>query len=368
MENSKLKTQNSKLIKVANQLKEYAKYLGFSQCKITDLDLSDYSDNFKDWLQQNYYGDMHWLADSMIMRTNPQQLLADSLRCISVSYDYWDGGSNAKAVLANSDLAYVSRYALGRDYHKLMRKKLAKLGKYIENLCEQSFNWRPFVDSAPVLEKPLAAKAGIGWVGKNTLILNTKGSYFFLGELFIGLPLPPDTKVMSNQCGSCRACLKVCPTDAFVNEYVLDSSKCISYLTIEHQGTIAKKYRKAIGNRVFGCDDCQLFCPWNRHTATTADTDFKPRHNLNNSEILELFMWSQQQFLNNTEGSAIRRVGYNRWLRNLAIALGNSVYNKNIENALMHRLLQFAGDTMLAEHFAWALAEQKGNEELRIKN
>jgi len=330
--------------------------LGFSDCRVCDLDLSQYRGDYLQWLADNHHGNMHWLETNKNLRLSPQQLVADSLRCLSLSYPYWQGGFDAWDNIEDSSRAYVSRYALGRDYHKKLRKKLAKLGNFIKQLTEDTLQFRPFVDSAPLLEKPLAAKAGIGWVGKNTLVLNKQGSYFFLGEILLNLPLPID-KPMTNECGKCKACLKVCPTDAFVNPYKLNANKCISYLTIEHHGTIDIQFRKAMGNRIFGCDDCQLICPWNRYAKHSEDPDFKPRHNLDNSSIIDLFLWSEQQFDHNTKGSPIRRVGYHRWLRNVSIALGNGPKDLRAISSLQYRLKQFENDAVLTEHFAWALEQ-----------
>ena len=352
-----LQLDRAKLQQLTLNIKQYAQQLGFADCRISDIDLALYTPRLRSWLQKNYHGDMQWIPDSESLRTNPKNLVSNIVRSVSVSYNYWHGNQGETQVLKDNSKAYIARYALGRDYHKLMRKKLARLGRYMEKTSQQKLQWRPFVDSAPILEKPLAEKAGLGWIGKNTLLLSQQGSYFFLGELLISLPLPVD-KQLANQCGKCKACLTTCPTEAFVAPYQLDARKCIAYLTIEHKGSIDTSLRKKIGNRVFGCDDCQLICPWNRYAKLGADDDFKPRHQLDNSQLLDLFLWTEQQFLDRTAGSAIRRVGYKRWLRNISVGLGNSHNDLRIIEALQQRLRQFKSDTMLVEHFQWALQQQ----------
>jgi epoxyqueuosine reductase len=252
--------------------------------------------------------------------------------------------------------AYISRYALGRDYHRLIRKRLAVLGERIATAAPGTVVYRPFVDSAPVLEKPLAEKAGLGWMGKNTLILNSSaGSWFFLGELYIGLPLPVDTPAQANQCGSCSACLAICPTKAFPAPYVLDARRCISYLTIEHQGAIAEELRPLMGNRVFGCDDCQAICPWNRYAQVTGEGDFQPRHGLQDSDLVTLFRWREAEFEEKTAGSPLRRIGFQRWRRNLAVGLGNSGNPALAVPALEAERHQ--SSPLVHEHITWALRQ-----------
>jgi len=256
--------------------------------------------------------------------------------------------------MENTGKAYVSRYARGRDYHKLIRKRLQKLATRIKEEAGP-FGYRAFVDSAPVLERALAEKSGMGWIGKNTMLINKKaGSWFFLGELFTDLPLPvdaPDT----DHCGTCSACLDVCPTKAFVAPNQLDATRCISYLTIELRSAIPLEFRKPIGNRIFGCDDCQLVCPWNKFSKNSDEKDFTPRHSLDDAQLVDLFAWSERDFLNRTEGSAIRRIGYDCWLRNIAIALGNAPTSKVVVAALNSRLNNVS--EMVNEHITWALQQ-----------
>jgi len=280
-----------------------------------------------------------------------------TLRVISLRMDYLPGDTHMSQRLAEPDKAYVSRYALGRDYHKLIRKRLQQLAERIQQVAGP-FGYRAFVDSAPVLEKAVAQQAGLGWIGKNTLLLNRKaGSWFFLGELFVDIDLPIDEPVTRDHCGSCHACLDVCPTHAFVGERVLDARRCISYLTIELKGSIPVELRAQIGNRVFGCDDCQIVCPWNRFARPTAQSDFLPRHNLDNAELAALFRWSEEEFLSRTEGSPLRRAGYERWLRNLAVGLGNAPSSIPVLEALRAR--RDHPSELVREHVAWALARHE---------
>jgi epoxyqueuosine reductase len=260
-------------------------------------------------------------------------------------------------ILKNDRKAYISRYATGRDYHKLIRKRLAQLAEKIDGFCREhqlDSSGRAFTDSAPVMERALAEKAGLGWIGKNCMLLNSgAGSWFFLGEIYTNLALPLDTSEQPNQCGECTACLKVCPTDAFVSAYQLDARRCISYLTIENKGAIPAEFREAMGNRVFGCDDCQIICPWNRYAKASGEPDFKPRHGLDDGELLTLFRWSEQEFLQKTEGSAIRRIGYERWQRNLAVALGNGSPSAELIAELEGALPR--ATPLVAEHIQWAI-------------
>jgi len=270
--------------------------------------------------------------------------------------DYALERENSFSPLREQDKAYISRYARGRDYHKLIRKRLQRLGDRIEDVVGE-FGYRAFVDSAPVLERALAEKSGLGWIGKNTMLINREaGSWFFLGELFTDLPLPID-KSTSDHCGSCTACLEVCPTNAFVNPNLLDANRCISYLTIELRDSIPEEFRQAMGNRVFGCDDCQLVCPWNKFTQISNEDDFKPRHNFDDIELSKLFAWSESEFLKNTAGSPIRRIGYECWQRNIAIALGNAETSCDIITALKKGLR--TESEMVKEHVEWALAQHQ---------
>lgn len=349
--------------KLATDIKHWGRELGFQQVGISDADLSEHEPEFNAWLKAGYHGSMDWMAIHGNKRTRPNELLPGTLRVISVRLDYLPGDTQQIRTLKNSSKAYVSRYALGRDYHKLIRKRLGLLAKRIENALPNALKpddtrqMRAFVDSAPVLERPLAEKAGLGWTGKHTLIINsTAGSWFFLGEVFTYLPLPVDESAQPNQCGDCTACLTICPTDAFPEPYTLDARRCISYLTIEHKGVIAEEFREPMGNRVFGCDDCQAICPWNKYATPTKETDFLPRHGLADSDLLNLFNWDETTFLKNTEGSAIRRIGYERWLRNLSIGLGNAPSSKTVIDALNNRLGKFG--EVVDEHIHWALAQQ----------
>tara|TARA_A100001391_G_scaffold199840_1_gene183504 strand:- start:1746 stop:2573 length:828 start_codon:yes stop_codon:yes gene_type:complete len=269
--------------------------------------------------------------------------------------DYLPTETEMAKRLANPDAAYISRYALGRDYHKLIRRRLQQLAERIEQLIGP-FGYRAFVDSAPVMERALATRSGLGWIGKNTMLINRKaGSYFFLGELYTDLPLPIDAPQQTEHCGKCTACLTACPTDAFVGPHLLDARRCISYLTIELKGAIPEALRKPMGNRVFGCDDCQLVCPWNRFAKATEEADFTPRHNLDQASLVELFRWDEATFLKRTEGSPVRRIGHERWLRNLAIGLGNATSSINVIEAL--KLRQTHPSALVREHVDWALAQ-----------
>jgi len=277
-------------------------------------------------------------------------------RVIVVSMNYLSAQTDMQAIEDGQETAYIARYALGRDYHKLLRKRLDKLAQRITQHVA-SHGYRAFCDSAPVLERALARKAGVGWVGKNTMIMNREqGSWFFLGELFTNIPLPIDQPI-KDHCGSCSACITVCPTQAIIKPYQLDARRCIAYLTIEHKGSIDPEFRPLIGNRVFGCDDCQIICPWNKFAKITNETDFKPRHQLNSSQLVDLFLWDEATFLKNTEGSAIRRTGYICWLRNIAIGLGNAAKHEKILAALNQR--RSHPSSLVREHVEWAIAQQQ---------
>ncbi|MCB1668116.1 MAG: tRNA epoxyqueuosine(34) reductase QueG [Porticoccaceae bacterium] len=344
---------------LARQIKQWGAELGFQQIAITDTDLKQTGERLNQWLSKGYQGDMRWMGEHGSKRYNPPELLPGTTRVITVRLDYLPNDDNLIAVLKNESSAYISRYALGRDYHKLIRKRLTTLAKEIEKAVPgEAVVQRPFVDSAPVMEKPLAVKAGLGWMGKHTLVINSNaGSWFFLGEIYTNLPLPVDEPVEHDQCGECSACLKVCPTDAFPEPYVLDARRCISYLTIEHKGSIPEEFREPMGNRVFGCDDCQAICPWNKEAAPASEKDFSPRHKLDNSELLKLFRWSESEFLKYTEGSPIRRIGYERWLRNLAIGLGNAPTSDAIIQALQTQ--ENHSSELVREHVGWALGQHQ---------
>lgn len=346
---------------LTEQIKAWASTLGFSQCGITDTDLTVEEPRFQAWLDAGYHGEMAYIANHGLMRCRPEQLQPGTLRVISVRLDYLPEAAGFATNLAAADQAYISRYALGRDYHKLMRNKLQQLAKQIQDKVGE-FGFRPFVDSAPVLERPLAAKAGLGWIGKNSLLLNPEaGSWFFLGELLVDLPLPVDQPIHGD-CGQCVACITMCPTGAIVAPYVVDARKCISYLTIEHADDIPEELRTKIGNRIYGCDDCQLVCPVNRQAPLTTQTDFQRRPQWQDQSLLALFDWNEETFLRNTEGSAIRRIGHARWQRNLAVALGNAPYQAAILKALRSFVenCQSDGDSdaMVLRHAHWAIAQQ----------
>ncbi len=341
---------------LAKQIKTWGQALGFDQVGISDLDLSAHDERFEHWLANNYHGDMDYMARHGLMRTRPEELAPGMLRVISVRMNYLPEQAKFARILKAKDHAYISRYALGRDYHKLMRKRLQQLGKKIQEHC-QTLNFRPFVDSAPILERPLAEKAGLGWVGKHSLLLNKEaGSWFFLGELLVDIPLPCDDPV-THDCGSCVSCLKICPTKAIIAPYVVDARRCISYLTIELKTAIPEELRPLLGNRIYGCDDCQLICPWNKYGQLTSENDFQARQHLDNITLLKLFVWTEQEFLDKTAGSPIRRIGFQCWQRNIAVALGNADFDQDIIIALNLALPQ--AEAMVAEHIHWAIVQQQ---------
>lgn len=345
------------------QLRTWAQALGFADMGITDTDLTDYIPSQNAWLDAGYAADMHWLGEQRALRQNPQALVPGTLRVISLRMDYLPQNSQHIQLLKSPSRAYVARYALGRDYHKVVRRRIARLGDQLRDYLlaqgvQQSLAYRAFVDSAPISERPLAEKAGLGWIGKNTLLLNAEGgSFFFLGELFTNLPLPVDQRPQPNRCGDCTACLHICPTDAFVAPYVLDAGRCIAYLTIENKGPIPLEFREPMGNRVFGCDDCQAICPWNKFAKASQISDFAPRAALDGGELLSLFEWSESEYLHHTQGMALRRIAYPLWLRNLSIGLGNAPSDPAIIAALEAKKPQV--EPWIAEHFDWAIARQK---------
>ncbi len=349
------------LVELAAQIKQWALELGFQQTGIADIDLGQAEKHLHDWLDKGYHGDMEYMARHGSKRSHPELLVEQTRRVISCRMDYLpDEDSNPAEILEQPARAFVSRYALGRDYHKLLRKRLQKLANRIQQALtgktKDALMYRVFVDSAPVLEKPLAAKAGLGWIGKHTNLLDRDaGSWFFLGEIFTNLPLPVDQPVEAH-CGSCTACIDICPTQAIVAPYQLDARRCISYLTIELKNAIPVELRPLIGNRIYGCDDCQQICPWNRFAKTTAEVDFQPRQNLDTATLLEMFNWDETAFLKNTEGSAIRRIGYERWIRNIAVALGNDPGNDQVIRALLAKK-NLTQSELLLEHIDWALEQ-----------
>jgi epoxyqueuosine reductase len=344
-----------RLERLGTAIRSHGQTLGFQQIGITGIDLSDDERRLERWLEQQRHGEMSYMARHGVKRSRPDLLVPGTTRVISVRLDYWPGdAADADAVLQDPNRAYISRYTLGRDYHKVLRRRLRRLARYIEEQIGP-FGYRVFVDSAPVLEKSLARNAGLGWVGKHTNLLHHKaGSYFFLGELFTDLPLPIDEPA-TDHCGSCRACIDICPTQAIVAPYELDARRCISYLTIELRGRIPVEFRKAIGNRIFGCDDCQLVCPWNKFARSSAEEDFKPRHKLDDAALVDLFRWTEAEWATATEGSALRRAGYEGWLRNLAVALGNAPTDPTVVQVLRDRL-NYPSE-VVREHVEWALSE-----------
>ena len=335
------------------QLDSWAAELGFQQLGITGVDLGEHQAYLEKWLAAGYHGDMAYMARHGSKRYRPQELVPDTCTVLSLRMDYLPRAEDAEAVLADSQLAYVSRYALGRDYHKLMRKRLTQLANRIEQQLGGG-QFRAFVDSAPVLERAIAERAGLGWIAKNTMLINERaGSWFFLGEIYTDIPFTPDAPKADKHCGSCTACLDICPTQAFVGPHILDARRCISYLTIEHHGSIPEDLRAPMGNRIYGCDDCQLVCPWNKFARLTPETDFQPRHGLDGAALTALFNWTEDEFLQRTEGSPIRRIGYHRWLRNIAIALGNASSGPDVIRALQSR--SHDDSPMVREHVVWAL-------------
>ncbi|HSC23688.1 MAG TPA: tRNA epoxyqueuosine(34) reductase QueG [Casimicrobiaceae bacterium] len=343
---------------LAAQIAQWGRELGFDAIGVSDGDLAAEEVRLLNWLALGRHGEMDYMARHGTRRTRPAELVPGTIRVITARLDYWPAQAEpARDVLADPRRGYVARYALGRDYHKVLRRRLADLARRIEDAVGP-FGHRVFTDSAPVLEVALAAKSGLGWRGKHTLLLSRDaGSYFFLGEIYTNLPLPP-TPAATAHCGTCTACIAACPSGAIVAPYELDARRCISYLTIELAGSIPEPLRPLIGNRVYGCDDCQLACPWNRYAVPTTTRDFAAvRHGLDGAQLTTLFAWTEDEFERNTEGSAIRRIGYERWSRNVAVALGNAPRDAAIAAALERR----ADDAspLVREHVAWALARQR---------
>ncbi|AKC85700.1 tRNA epoxyqueuosine(34) reductase QueG [Pseudoxanthomonas suwonensis] len=339
---------------VARRVRELARELGFQRCGITGIELGEDEAHLRDWLARGLYGTMDWMAAHGDKRSRPQDLIPGTLRVISVGLDYGRNDSEeAWDTLRAGERAYVARYALGRDYHKLMRNRLQKLAERVQAEIGP-FGHRVFVDSAPVLERALARNAGLGWIGKHTCLIDRDGgSWFFLGEIYVDLPLPVDAPA-SAHCGTCMRCIEVCPTQAIVAPYRLDARRCIAYLTIEHDGPIPEDLRPAIGNRIFGCDDCQLVCPWNKFARRTDEPDFRARNDLDTATLPQLFAWDEDEFLRRTEGSPIRRSGHERWLRNIAVALGNAPSTPEVLAALASR--REHASPVVREHVQWALA------------
>ncbi|MFI3185606.1 MAG: tRNA epoxyqueuosine(34) reductase QueG [Methylococcaceae bacterium] len=347
---------SQQMASLAQQIKQWGMELGFQQVGITDTDLPEAERHLQNWLDNDFHGEMDYMQRHGLKRSRPELLHPGTVRIVSVRMDYQpETVATMSHHLADPSSAYISRYALGRDYHKMMRNRLQKLADKINEKIGPLLpgSMRAFVDSAPVLEKAIAEKAGLGWIGKHSNVINRKaGSWFFLGELFINLPLPIDSPATAH-CGECSACLDICPTQAIIGPYQVDARRCVSYLTIELHGSIPEDLRPLIGNRIYGCDDCQIICPWNRFARLTDEKDFSPRHRLDTRQLLEVFTWDETEFLANTEGSAIRRIGHDRWLRNIAVALGNAPKSALITDTLKPMLTH--DSDMVKEHVQWAL-------------
>jgi len=342
---------------LAPQLRSWAREAGFDDAGITTRPLNRDAEHLRDWLAQGCHASMDWMTRNTELRIRPAALAPGTVSVISARMNCRPQAASAEAVLADGTLAYIARYALGRDYHKLLRARLRKLAARLEAELGPH-GYRVLTDSAPALEKPLARDAGLGWIGKHTLLLNREaGSWFLLGEIYTDLPLPATApQAPHSYCGSCSACIDICPTQAITAPGRLDARRCISYLTIEHDGPIPEKLRVAIGNRIFGCDDCQLVCPWNRYAKPAAEADFIPRHGLDAAALTDLFAWDETEYLTRTEGMALRRTGYRNWLRNIAVALGNAPSSAAATAALNARADH--PDAMVREHVGWALARQ----------
>ena len=341
---------------LANDIRRWGAELGFQQIGFSDVDLGEAENRLTTWLAKGFHGEMEYMARHGSKRSRPELLVPGTVSVIAARMDYLPAGVPLQELLDHPTKAYVSRYALGRDYHKVLRSRLKRLAQRIEETIGPHGH-RVFVDSGPVLEKPLAEKAGLGWIGKHTNLINRDaGSWFFLGELYVDFKLPSD-QAESSHCGTCRECIDVCPTGAIVAPYELDARRCISYLTIELKGEIPVEFRKLVGNRVYGCDDCQLFCPWNKFAEPTAEDDFGPRHKLDTADLVDLFSWTEDDWLQKTEGSAIRRIGYQRWLRNIAVALGNAEKSEPVLTALKKR--QNTDSKLVNDHVQWALEQQE---------
>jgi len=335
-----------------------AKEQGFQQARISDIDTGIYFEKFQQWVEDGFHGSMSYLERNLALRQFPEQLQPETCRVVSLRFDYLPAEAKFTKVLDNQELANISRYALGRDYHKLIRKKLQSIASSLAEM-DDNISYRVFVDSAPVLETGFAEKSGLGWKGKHTLTINKNaGSWFFLGEIFINLPLEIDSPV-KNQCGDCSACISLCPTNAIIAPYKIDARRCISYLTIENKGVIPVEFRKQLGNRIYGCDDCQLACPWNRYAQLSSEIDFEPRHQLDQEKLSILFNWTEAEFNKKLEGNPIRRIGFESWLRNIAVALGNAPASKEIISLLKNK--QSSHSALVDEHIEWAIAQQEAS-------
>ncbi|RFC36996.1 MAG: epoxyqueuosine reductase [Candidatus Nitrotoga sp. LAW] len=341
---------------LATKIKEWGRELGFQAVGIADINLHDAEERLLKWLARGFHGEMDYMAKHGIKRSRPAELIPGTLRVISVRMDYYPPNvKDSWKVIEDGSRAFISRYALGRDYHKVLRKRLEKLAQKIR-IEVGGFSYRVFTDSAPVMEVELASKARLGWRGKHTLLLSRgHGSWFFLGELYTDLPLPID-EPESEHCGTCTACIQVCPTQAIIAPYKLDARRCISYLTIELKSSIPIELRPLIGNRIYGCDDCQMVCPWNRFAHKSLEPDFAARHGLDDVALTELFGWDEETFNQRFAGSAVYRIGHEQWLRNIAVALGNAPNSIEVLAALQARAQD--ASPLVREHVDWALERQ----------
>lgn len=361
-----ISTDNNDFSKLSADIKRWGLELGFDEIGITDTDLQHAEVEHQAWIAKGFHGEMDYMAKHGVKRTRPAELVPNTLRVISARLDYLPpNAADSEEVMKDSGKAFISRYALGRDYHKVMRNKLQKLSEKIQSelkllqenqlISNSTFEYRVFTDSAPVLEVALAEKAGLGWRGKHTLLINkNRGSWFFLGEIYTNLPLTIDAPT-SSHCGTCTSCIDICPTKAITAPYEVDARRCISYLTIELKDSIPVEFRPLIGNRVYGCDDCQLTCPWNKFAEITKEPDFQVKHGLDNISLVECFSWSEEMFKQKMAGSAIYRIGYTQWLRNIAIGLGNATTSEQVIKALQMR--SDDASPVLREHVMWALAQ-----------
>ncbi len=344
---------------LAQDIKRWALEMGFDDVGITDTELSEHEARLNSWVAKGMHGEMDYMHKHGTKRTRPEELVEGTKRIISVRMDYAPKDvKQAQEILEHSSVGYISRYALGRDYHKVLRNRLKHLAKKIGDHVGD-FGYRVFTDSAPVLEKALAEKSGLGWIGKHSNLLHSKtGSWFFLGELYVDIALPIDQPA-TNHCGTCTNCIDLCPTQAIVGPYQVDARRCISYLTIELRGSIPEEFRPLIGNRIYGCDDCQIVCPWNKFAQTTKEDDFTPRTHLKDRDLIELFHWDEATFLKNTEGSAIRRIGYQAWVRNIAVSLGNLPPCSTVISELEQKKQQSNISDMALEHIDWAIEQHR---------
>lgn len=354
----------NELKQLAYDIKQWGLALGFNEIGIADTNLQKAELEHQTWIAKGFHGEMDYMAKHGVKRTRPAELVPNTLRVISARLDYLPPNAvDSQSILQDSAKAFISRYTMGRDYHKAMRNKLQKLCEKIQSEVANSpmhaFSFRVFTDSAPVLEVALAEKAGLGWRGKHTLLINkNRGSWFFLGEIYTNLPLPLD-EVATSHCGTCTSCIEICPTKAITAPYEVDARRCISYLTIELKTSIPVEFRPLIGNRVYGCDDCQLYCPWNKFAEVTKESDFAVKNGLDNISLVDCFNWTETQFKKNMAGSAIYRIGYEQWMRNIAVGLGNASTTPEIVAALQSRVS--GASALLQEHISWALAQHSSN-------